>query len=368
MQKQKRKKIIVTFLIIYVISIGSSWGYFFYVQDADHDKRVIREFSSSDPKFSEIYQVENLRLVNMVRESYIFPNDRLEYRFTINNPLDQNIRVSYDFEVFTTAEHEREFQDKGEWFIQNSQTEHKQLEFFLKEEKPYDLKLNLIFYNSTDDKIAQFPPIETDIRVLSLENKLQDDANQLTFQGLIAVSVVGIGTIGALIMNVIFSKLEVDKLDTQNQYSKDQIELLKNQNEDLKEQQSIQNRPWISLISENPTTLVGDLFQIEFENYGKTIATDIKVTSMVKQGKITRKELIKNGTSYPKFDISPREVFSHMVPIPDDVLKIINSVADIYVGVIIQYKYEKRKKGESLLIANWNNSLQKTYYEIKKLD
>jgi len=363
-QKQKRKKIIVTFLIIYVISIGSSWGYFFYVQDADHDKRVIREFSSSDPKFSEIYQVENLRLVNMVRESYIFPNDRLEYRFTINNPLDQNIRVSYDFEVFTTAEHEREFQDKGEWFIRNLQTEHKQLEFFLKEEKPYDLKLNLIFYNSTDDKIAQFPPIEKDIPVLSLANKLQDDANQLTYKGFIAVSIVGIGTIIALVTNVIFSKLEVDKLDTQNQHSEDQIELLKKQNDDLKEQQSIQNRPWISVIANNPVRIDGESLQIQFENYGKTIATKIITTSLIKKGEITKEVLIKDGESLTGFDMSPKEIFSHYLPIPSDV----DPAIGIHFGILIQYEFEQTKKGESILIANWNDSVKKAFYEIKKLD
>jgi len=228
------------------------------------------------------------------------------------------------------------------------------------------LKANWIFYNTTDNKkYAQFAPLERDIQVLSLANKLQDDANQLTYKGLIAVSVVGIGTIAALIMNVIFSKLEVDKLDTQNQYSGNQIKLLKNQNKDLKEQTSIQNRPWVSLISENPVTLQGNHFQIQFKNYGKSVATDITTISMIKKGKITTDELIEKVPSSP-FDLSPQEKFSHWLLIPKDILDVIGT-SDIYFGIILQYKFEETKEGESLLIARWGKELQRESFEIKKL-
>ena len=189
-------------------------------------------------------------------------------------------------------------------------------------------------------------PLERDIQVLSLANKLQDDSNQLTFKGLIAASVVGIGTIVALIVNVGFSRKEVNLLESQVK-----VEL----------------RPWLSLTAENAITVNSDLFQIQYENYGKTIAMDVIITSLIQQGKMTKKDIIANGMSYPEFDVSPKEVFTHLLPIPNNLQEIVNSAKDIQIGVFIKYKFGKNQLGESILIARWNPTLKKAYYKIKKL-
>lgn len=326
MQKQKRKKLIAIFLIIYIISIGSSWGYFFYQQDADHDKRVIREFSSSDSKFSELYEVENRRLVNVARESYIFPNDRLEYRFTIVNPLEHQIRVLYEFEVFRTGD--RIHDESGEWYFQDNDVEHRAFEFFLPDEGPYDLKANWIFYNQTNgEKYAQYAPLERDIQVLSLANKLLDDGNQLTYHGLIAASVVGIGTIMALGFSVYFSNKHTKQLESQFH---------------------IEKRAWLGATTMMTYDNVSNTLTFPYKNYGKLPAKNIREynghsTNLISRNDIssTRPEITHISTVFPD-----QEANYFMSGLDQDTIKTIeNKTGHLFIWIEIDYTYSSGATG-----------------------
>lgn len=221
-QKLKITKNMKMFLIINVVYLVSVGGYFIFFNEPSYGEQVIEQYSSSNIEYSELYQVENKRLVNVTGENFIHPNDALEYRFTIVNPLEHQIRVTYEFEVF--SERVKIHEQYGEWNIQGGDDEQGKFEFFLFEEGPYDLKINLIFYNEhSGEKYAQYTSWNKDVKVLSFTNKLQDDSNQLTFQGLITASVVGVGGVVALITSITYSKSKTDKIDKQNKNLKEQV-------------------------------------------------------------------------------------------------------------------------------------------------
>jgi len=88
---------------------------------------------------------------------------------------------------------------------------------------------------------------------------------------------------------------------------------------------------------------------------------------MIKNGKITTDELIEKDPSSLGLDLSPQEKFSHWLSIPKDILDVIGTASDIHFGIILQYKFEETKEGESLLIAKWDKKLKRESFEIKKL-
>lgn len=200
--------------------------------------------------------------------------------------------------------------------------------------------------------------------------------------GIFVSAIIGGLTVLALGLSVHFSHKEVDKLEGQNENSKTQIDLLqeqnelsqkqmkllKTQNDDLKEQQSVQNRPWISLSSGKSVRLNKPKFEISLTNYGKTVATNITVIAIVHNGKITEENFIGMLPISPKFDISPKEEFSEFITIKESILDVIDTSEDIHIGLLIKYNFEKTKEGRTFFIGKWTPSTEGLIFVIKKLD
>ena len=259
---------------IIVISLGGAI-YFSYLIYEFTDYRVIDKFQDSDPKFfkdSNDYRVDERKLVNSARSDVIFPDDGLFYKLKVYNLKDYTSKITYELEKFKGGERE-ESSESGYWILNPNTSESRTIDIFLKEEGSYDLKLNLLFYNYTNDiqgeKYAQFAPPKDKIEVLSHANKLQSDANDLNFKGLIAASIIGGISVIALGFSVYFSKTQVNVM-------RDEIKILNDQNQKIKEQFESINRPWISLQLNNIDSDANCEFTIK--NEGKLVAENMNIS------------------------------------------------------------------------------------------
>lgn len=136
----------------------------------------------------------------------------------------------------------------------------------------------------------------------------------------------------------------------------------------LTEQFSIQNRPWMSIVSENNVTVNGGKFDVTFKNYGKSVAHDVKTSYLVQENKITEDEIIKSGKPFLNIsDYSPDESVTFFIPIPE---KLRSSIwtEDAYIGLILNYNFEENKKGKSLLVIHWTPLSDSFVYDIKKIE
>jgi len=365
------KKLKVLLIIIAVIETIAVISLPFYLSSSEYDYGLIKEFdniilTSNDHQAD--YIVTDRKLINTERNQVIFPTDELWYSFKVFNYKNYPTNIDYELQFFKYNT------PIGSPYFGSEQLEPKSnktpifKKIYLNSTGSYDIKFNIIFtnYTSGDEYYDSSKGFE-DIEILSRSEQLQIEQNENFLRGVWISAFIGGGTVAALVLSVIFSKKEVDKLDTQNQHAKDQIGLLKKQNENLKEQNSFQNRPWISIISERAFNINGSQFEIIFQNYGKSVAHDVKTTVYVKKGVITKGEIIKHGTTYPEFDISPNEIFSHFEPISSSLVSDVKNTDDVCIGILMEYYFENTKKGTSLLVVNWVTSHNQTIFKIKKL-
>lgn len=302
----------------------------------------------------------------------VTPNDQLLVIFNVTNKVSKNILIEPEFHTYQAGQL-KEIKPISSVVYGFKNTGIIDGVYFPTFEglNIVEVAFKISYSNGT---FLTYQNATTGFNVISKTDELQIQQNDYILWGFFASTLIGAGTLTVLYFtqrtsNRQISKMDdqLSKMDIQNSLLEKQIDLLKTQNEDLKEQQSIQNRPWISLIAEHPVTLHEGLFQIQFENFGNSVATNVVTTSRIKKGEITKEDLIKNGITYPEFDISPKESFSHILPIPEEIQKIIDTDNDIHIGIIIKYKFEQTKEGECIIIARWEKSIKKSMYEIKKL-
>ena len=199
---------------------------------------TIQEFQDHNLAY---YMINDAVLINTDQSNYLFPyvnyiytNDNLIHEFSISNLSYENSRIDYNFTLF--EENKPIDLQSGSWLLPKKMEAKKQFELPINKENIYSYSLNLIFYDRTGNKeYAKYDFSHPNIHVFSLNDKLQNDANRLTLQGLVIIGLIGAGTIMALVWNINISKEEIKKFEDHNK-------LLSKQNNMLKEQNDKQNK------------------------------------------------------------------------------------------------------------------------------
>ncbi len=341
-----------------VLSLGGAFYYTYLIYEIT-DFRVIEKFPDSDPRFHtdyNEYRVEERKLVSTVRGDVIFPDDELYYKLKVYNLKDHPSKITYELEKFKGGKREEPIKSDY-WILKPKTDETRTIKIFLKEEGSYDLKLNLLFYNDTDGtKYAQFAPPSDKVNVLSHTDKLQADANEQNYYGVFLAAGIGLLTAGALFTSVYFSHREVKNAEKQNILLSNQIKLLQKQNRDLKEQTSIQNRPWISIADvERKHDLSPRHLKVFVKNYGDTPARDTTVVGFTKLDEITLDELDNYPPSPYKFSLAPKETMSFRLPVSNEEYKEGHGGSNgLFFALKMEYTYEKNKHGKSIVTGTIN--------------
>ncbi|MCH7561484.1 MAG: hypothetical protein IIC67_09020 [Thaumarchaeota archaeon] len=345
--------VIIIIIIIFVLPIPMSQ----FVEKIGLNTIEKINFSGND-----VYYAIGGSLFNSDRPNYVLVGDQLWYSTLFQTKLDYPIELHATFQVFVGGKNVTNLihLEPIPKFTLDDRTNGAHWEYYATEEGRNKIKADLRFINSSNGVLLHNVNKTTEFDVVSPAFALQDQSNKTTSWALTASVTVGVFTVVALVSSTLYSRSNVKALRKQNR-------TLVKQNKELKEQYSIQNRPWISIISERAFNFNGSRFEIIFQNYGKSVAHDVKPTVYVKKGAITKDEIIKHGTIYSEFDISPNETYSQFEPISSSLISDVKNTDDVYVGILMEYYFENTKKGTSLLVVNWVSSDNQALFKIKKL-
>jgi|GEM_PF-6093308 len=212
----------------------------------------------------------------------------------------------------------------------------------------------LDIYNHTTNTFLGQQNATADFPVVSYADKLHALANWYTLLGIIIAAVIGIATVVALFR----TEKRASEHTTQ----------LKEQNVILREQASIQNRPWISLGDSDSIFHVStNVLQINLKNYGKTVATDIVTKVYAMDGTLTIEELKQKGKELPSSSMAPTEIWFEDIPITPELYNKMETSSDCHFGLFIQYGYENSKKGSTIIIGKITKGRTELDLEIKQM-
>ena len=194
-------------------------GIYHYLVLTYTDYRVIVKIEPFKD-FPHVWSFEEGKIINTVRENYIFPDDPLVYQVIVSNPKGEDRQLTSTILIFKGGE----LQGKpieGSWWIKGNDKIPTDIEFFLKEEGTYKLEIRFIF----DSQISGSEhPNHTfyveNIQVQSLSDRLLAEANVTNFWSYIAI----FGTaVGGNIVSIIY--LRKQHRQTEKQLSLTQKEL-----------------------------------------------------------------------------------------------------------------------------------------------
>jgi len=318
---------------------------------------------------NEYFKMDGI-LINNYRDIVIFPDDKLTFKTTLHNKSDKEIDYVPTIKLLRgektvdgpTQLANRTLNPNVGWTFYKH-------EFFVGDEGTK--RLQIMIEGTEVEAGTQIPIqyIETDLQILSLSNKIQSDQTNTLLMGVIASSFIGGGTLSALYFNQKTSKKEIKKLDKQNELSEKQINLLQKQNQDLKEQTSIQNRPWVSVADIEPRySLKPNFLEINIKNFGKSPAHNILVRSLVSDDKVTEDELEIFNFADNFYSLAPNEIISiRLIITPDDYKIGHSSMEPLYFGLELNYTYENDKTGKLLLLGSVNEGKGFAMTQIKKV-
>lgn len=199
--------VLIIILVVFLQVILSYTGY-----------GLIKEFPDSNQKFFDegSYHVTDRKLTNMIRDKIITPDDELWYSFEVHNLKNFTTNINYELEFFKGGAREGEPYTGSDQLHPYASDPQNIKKIYLKTSGPYDVKLNVLFYNATNEKYAQYATGFEHIEVTSRSDQLQIAQNDYLLWGVIASSVIGGGTILALGFSVYYSRKETKLLETQN--------------------------------------------------------------------------------------------------------------------------------------------------------
>ena len=224
---------------------------------------------------SDYVYTEKGTLINNYRDNVVFPNDKITYKTTLKYQQTEDVTVIPTIKIIQGGKNTTnpielksiDFHNKGE-------SRDISQEFFVGNEGHNEIIIEYQIFNSSNNVQLDLARITEQVEVLSLSDKLQSDQNNTLFLGTIASVIIGAVTTLALIFSVHYSKEEVNRFDEQNTFSKEQIRLLGNQNDELKKHNILQNRPWIVINPLKFHLAVLDTREIPWEDYLKNVSAD----------------------------------------------------------------------------------------------
>lgn len=299
-------------------------------------------------KESEWIKINTANLLAQFGDRIISPNDPVTLFLNVTNKVPLNIMIGPEFYPYITGE----LGDVKHVVPMTYGREHTGT--FSRHYFPTSEGLNILtvalkisYPNGT---FLTYQNATTSFHVVSNTDKLQIQQNNFLFWGITASAIIGGGTLTALYFNQKTSKEEISKLDKQNKLSAKQIKLLKTQNDDLKEQTSIQNRPWISIADRKPShELSSIMLKIFIKNFGKSPANNITFRGLTDDKPLTIESLSKTANAGFNYSLAPNEGMSFRQVISPEEYKAGHGGNGFYFAMYVEYTYENSKKGNFAL-------------------
>lgn len=324
----------------------------------------------SDIDFENNYFALDAVLINNYRDSIVFPDDKLTVSAVLLNKWDREMNYFPTIKVLQGEKMiQGPFQLKNYTLIPNEGWTFFQQTFFVGDENTKRLQITIEGFDvETGDQIIK-NDIEVELSILSLSNKIQSEQVNTLLMGVIASSVIGGGTLTALYFNQRNSHKEIKKLDKQNELSEKQIKLLQKQNQDLKEQTSIQNRPWVSIADIEPRySLKPNMLEINIKNFGKSPAHNIVSSFMVSDEEINEENWNPITVSSDSYSLAPNEIIAmRRVLTPDEYKMAHGSRRSLYFALELNYTYENEKTGKFVLFGDVNEGARFAMTQSKKI-
>lgn len=173
---------------------------------------------------TEWYSTKAGMIWNLDRPDYVFPNDELHYVIMFDKKYPHPIEIEPTFQVFV-AEHNVTSIEKLNYKLHLSvehNTDGISYSFFANEEGTNRIEANLKIINSSNRAVLGNQLEVTKFDVQSLFTKFQQESNETTSKAFFLSIGVGLGTLTALGLTVIFSRKHVKELQNQlNQQRKE---------------------------------------------------------------------------------------------------------------------------------------------------
>jgi hypothetical protein len=297
---------------------------------------LIKEFPDSEQKFIEegSYKVTDRKLTNNERDKVIFPNDELTYSFKVHNLKNFATTLAYQIEFFNGGVREEPIYSNYGRLDPLEEENQVTRKIYLKSSGSYDVKLNLFFSNSTDEKYAQYSPPMDSIETLSRSEQSLITQNENISNGVTVSLIIGSLTVIALVGSLLYSRREVKQLESNNEF---------------------ESRPWLSVTRWDRTN--SGAWELTYKNFGKIPPKAITLISISQYDEITREKLEKEK-------INPNDVIGVLFPNSQKVFRfndLHNKITDdvkskkkvLWIGVRIDYEF-KSKHGKYAVICTYS--------------
>lgn len=312
------------------------------------EKSGLNTIEKIDFSGNNLYSAIGGSLFNFDRQNYVLVGDQLWYSTLFQSKLDYPIELHAYFQVFVGGKNSTNLilLEPIPKFTLDDNTNGAHWEYYPTKEGRTKIKANLQFINSSNGVLLHSQNRTTEFDVVSPEYALQDQSNKTTSLALIASGLVGVFTVIVLISSTLYSRNNVKELRTQNK-------TLVNQNNELKEQHSIQNRPWISIAdAERKYELTPNILKIFIKNYGNSPAINMVIRTVSSFSEISLDSQDQWITAVNYYSLAPKEIMSVRPPIANKEYKEAHGGNGIFFGISVEYTYESSKKGKFILIGS----------------
>jgi hypothetical protein len=292
---------------------------------------------------SDLYYNINGNLWNTDRPDYVLPNDFLRYTSVFQTKKDYPIELHVEVKIYVG---EKNVTDTtilpAAKFTSDEHTTGVSLLYHAKELGRNVLLADYKFVNSSNNAVLEEFTKITKYDVVSLDFMSQDISNKNTHTAFISSIVVGIGTLIALISYTIYSRSNVNEM--------------KKQNEEFKEQHNIENRPWVGpLAGLQRHSTFDNKFVFNFKNAGKTPA-HVEESIGYSHNSLDRKEIRSNRGHKVKSIMIPNQEANLSLAIQELCFnEIINGRQDLYIMVYIKYDFLD-SNDEYGVLYKWNKT------------
>jgi len=231
-----------------------------HTKDQSENKEFLIRGINSESPFYSLSPISGF--YNLDRDEFIFPNDRLRWSAIFEKPVEDSLTITIEFKVVLADDIVKSYTET--FHLSRAKTfEIITFQFSPSEQGIHELKYDISVTNG-DGQLIWGNVNKISFEVSSLQEKLMMENNQTNSNSLIFAGLIGSGTIGTLIWNIISSKREINSIERQN------IMLQR------------QNRPWIG--RENTSNNIGlepNQIIIAITNHGKSPALNIVTRSFV---------------------------------------------------------------------------------------
>ena len=345
-----------TTLFIVGILLVTSINLFLEIQEFK-EGNLIAELAAHE---DEVIKLDNWRIINLVQQNEISPNQPLMMIVVAETKWDYFSNLEAKIEVFQSNEMIDSYDST--FTFRANQKRIIEFPFFLKNEGPQNLKIELLFRNETNNYVFEHRTRQVnDISVLSLRDKLLQEQNVMLFGTQIATIIATATFVGVTWYHMRKTSQHTEeqlKLTRRELESRLRAELeISVQKSDLKQ---IDDKKWEGMIS------------ILVRNNGSVSARNVKVhfkdpTSSLELSQLIRDEKEIKKTSFPipgsisKNYYYPEQII-HKTPLEQ------SRVYDVAIWVTYDYGDVKNMELIQIIRVNAQHNSEGPVYEKEDIE